>query len=624
MREAGKAGVDQGASIVLWRNGLSILLVGLWLVSPARSQESADDLYKQGVAARIAGRHGSAVDILNQVLAREPANVDARLQLGLALVARRRYDAARREFNRVLEAAPDYDDARLGLARVAFFRGDLAEARRELDTLRRRSPDNAEAKAIEAQVARAAAAGKVRRPIASDQAERTAEQQAEAGKAGEAAKATRDARARAAAEAAAKARAAEAQERRIRQGRLLRRAGRFAEAERLFRSALDATPRNGDVFVDLGLALAFQNRFDEARKAFEQALRLAPGSPDAILGLARIDLYTNSLDSAKNRVDGVLAKLPTSADALSLKARIRLAQGDAEGAEADFRRLVATNPRELDYQLGLGDSLRAQLRDQEARIAYEAGLAIAPASIDAQTRLAQKARPRWRLDLDGGFSRLTQGLDSWREGRIGLGYVLNARTYVSGGVEVTRRFGLTDVLIDTRVDHRPMDGVTTYIRVGGTPQSDYRPEFLINAGSTYRLADRAGAVGPTLATLDAGFARYAAGDVKTVSPGLQQYFLDGRVWLTARLIGTESETGELLGGYVVRSDWLATERLSFFVGYSDAPENSDGRTLETKSVFGGLGIALDDTTTLRLSLARETRRASYDRDSLNLGIATRF
>ncbi len=553
------------------------------LAGPALAQQadSPEALYQQGIRARDAGRPEEAVERFRQVLAAQPENVDARVQLGFALTARRRFAEAEREFERVLQQTPNYDDARLGLARISFFSGDLAAAERRLAELRRRAPDNPEVKALAEQVGRAR-------------------------------------------EEARKAAAAAAERRWIEAARAERRRGRFAEAERLYREVLQGRPRDGELWVELGLVQAFQGRFDDARRAFERALAIAPRNLDAVLGLARIDLYTNALDAADRRLDQVLAARPSDRDAHALRARVRLARGDAEGAERDFRALAAAAPRELDYQLGLGDALRAQGRDEEARAAFEAARAIDPASTDVRSRLALKIRPRWRLDVSGGYSNLTEGLESWREGRVSLGYALNQRTTITGAAEINRRFGLTDVTLDGRVDHRWSAIAAGYLRVGGTPEADFRPEVFAEGGGTLRLLPGGAVIGATFGLLDLAYARYPTGDTRSASVGLQQYLFAGRFWLTGRLIGTLSETDDRLGGYSVRADWLVTERFGVFLGYADAPDSSDGRTIETRALFGGLTFALTDEVSLSLSGASEDRKNSYDRTTVAVGVTTRF
>jgi YaiO family outer membrane protein len=87
-----------------------------------------EDLYGQAVAARHSGDPARSAELLARVIAAEPSNADARLQLGLALLALDRIDEAEAAFRHTLQLAPDYADARIGLARVAQRRGDRSAA----------------------------------------------------------------------------------------------------------------------------------------------------------------------------------------------------------------------------------------------------------------------------------------------------------------------------------------------------------------------------------------------------------------------------------------------------------------------------------------------------------------
>lgn len=580
----------------------------------AQDRAEPERLYQQGVVARKAGRFAEAADRLRRVTELEPKNADAQVQLGLVLAARKSYEPARGAFRKALELAPLYDDARIGLARIAFWKGDLAEARRELAPLGARSPRNADAAALDRQLDKALAAerDKARARSAADEAARAKV----AGKAAAEASA-RIARAKAAL-------AAEAVRKQMAHARDLRLNGRFAEAEAIYRGALRARPRDADSWVGLGLVLAFQSRHPEARAAFDRALTVDSRSLDAKLGLARVDLYTEAFDNAEKRVADVLTQQPRNSDAQSLQARIRLARGDAAGAEQAFRHFTLRNSLDVDAQLGLGDSLRAQLRDDEALQAYRQASAVAPQSADVLARLKIAPRPRWRIDLDGSFSRLTGGLEPWREGSLRVAYLLDPRATLSGGIEVDHRFGRIDTLIDARADYRWSDAISTYWRLGGTPEADFRPEFLAETGGSLRLSKGSNVVGATLATLDLKYARYNTGEVKVASPGLEQHLFGDRLWLTGRFIGTISETGERLGGLLVRADIVATDRLRLFAGYSDAPDSSDGRTIPTQSLFGGAVFDLDGNISLRASFGREEHRRSYTRTIVNLGLSARF
>ena len=72
---------------------------------------------------------------------------------------------------------------------------------------------------------------------------------------------------------------------RIEAARALERSGDYAAAEKLYRDALDADPRDIRLWNSLGVTLNRQDRFVEAAKAFRAAANLAPSVPGLQLNL---------------------------------------------------------------------------------------------------------------------------------------------------------------------------------------------------------------------------------------------------------------------------------------------------------------------------------------------------
>lgn len=588
--------------------------------SPPNTETASTEprrLFVEGQAARKAGRFDRAITLFSQVVALAPDDVDAQVELGLALITRQRFGEARVAFARALARAPDYGDARLGLARIAYYEKRPAEAAREIKILLAREPKNREARDLQAQIARAAV-------------------DIEAA----AAKAERDREARRIELAKKQAQAAE--QRSLDQAKTLRKAGKFPAAEAIYRTLLRARPKDADLLVSAGSMAAFQGakRFADARRDFEGAAAINPEYDDAILGLARVDLYESKLDDAAPRISRVLTHQPENTEAQALSARVILAQGQPAEAETVFRQLRSRLPDDTDILLGLGDSLRGTVQDEEARLVYREAAAVDPASAEIEARIAQAIRPRWRLDLDGSLSSLTRKGDDWQEGSARLGYILNDRTTISGGIEVTNRFKILNTLIDARIDQRWSDAWTSYLRLGGSPDAVYRPIFFAESGGTLRVLQGDGAIGATLLTLDAGYAKYTSTEVETASPGLQQYFLDGRLWVSGKVIGTLANSQvrtlapdgfafvrdrlDKFGGYSVRVDGMPTDRLTLFVGWADAPDTSDGRVIPTRALYAGGIYDIDETVSVKLSAAHEDRVKSYDRTSVSVGLTTRF
>jgi YaiO family outer membrane protein len=111
-----------------------------------------DDVYARAVKERLAGDNADAIAQLQALLAQQPDDVDARLQLGLALRAAGRTADAERELQEVLRRAPDYKDAKLALAQIQWARGDVAGAKATIGPDLIRSPGDAETSAFVARL----------------------------------------------------------------------------------------------------------------------------------------------------------------------------------------------------------------------------------------------------------------------------------------------------------------------------------------------------------------------------------------------------------------------------------------------------------------------------------------
>ena len=94
--------------------------------------ESAELAYAQLLARTSPS---SAIESLNEFLARKPDSRDARLTLARLLISERKYDAARAQFDILLKDSPDNPDLVYPVAMLALQQGDAAGARSQLEKL---------------------------------------------------------------------------------------------------------------------------------------------------------------------------------------------------------------------------------------------------------------------------------------------------------------------------------------------------------------------------------------------------------------------------------------------------------------------------------------------------------
>lgn len=566
------------------RRALSLALVTVLLAGAGQAAaQTADDLYRDAVTARMEERFDDAVSLLERARILDPDNADVLVQLGFAQLALANNDAARQMFEQALAVAPSYEDARFGLAQIAFRSGNLAEARKLTETVLVAQPDNSEAKRLLVSIEGAEAA------VRSQRAKPTPSRV----------------------------------EGMLQRARKLRDESRFDEAEALYREALSLSPDNADILVALGLVAGFQQKFDEAGAFFRAALQRAPDYLDASLGLVRLAMWQGDLAEARGLLEPIAAKHPGNTEVRLLAARISLQERDARDAEKQFLLILEGEPNNSEALVGLGDAQRAQGDDRAARISYGRALALEPGSTDIQQRLNQPLLKKWRADIGAEVSDLTGGLSSWTDSGFGLSYAVRPETTVAGRARVATRYGETDVQIEARIDHAFSQDLFAYGIVAGTPDADFLARFSVGGGASWRAWAPPGSTGPLFLSVDGRHDVFNDTSVTTVSPSAQYFFFDERLGVQVRWIHSVNDEGTTADGYAIRADVTATDRLRLFAGYSDAPEISEGTLAETRTVFTGVSFDLSDTLTLRGNYAYE-HRETFDRNTYGLGLAVRF
>ena len=295
--------------------------------------------------------------------------------------------------------------------------------------------------------------------------------------------------------------------------------------------------------------------------------------------------------------------------------------GRNDAAIEGARRVLEVRPRDVDARLNLALALMAAGRLDEAEAELDLVLAQTPDYADARTardRLAlmRDDRADWRLDVSTAYSDLSQDLAGWREAAVTLSRRTAGGT-VSGTIEHAERFDRTDTYVEARLDRAAGRG-TVYGALGGTPDADFRPEIALRAGGQVPVGARGLA-----ATLDTGLARYAVGTVTTVQPGVEYTVPGGTVILGSRWINVWDERDTYRSGYSLRAILAIRSDIRLRAGFADAPESSDGTTVDVRSISLGAELDVTERFTLRLNGLREMRTA-YDRDEVSLGFGIRF
>lgn len=210
-------------------------------------------------------------------------------------------------------------------------------------------------------------------------------------------------------------------------GEALLNQGRFAEAERAYRAALDQDERFAAALVGLGVARAAQSDPAGAESAFREALRIQPQMAEANNSLGRLlqsqgkwdqaaRAYRRAIETrpefavARFNLAGVLARQqrepeaidqlrqavkddPALADAHYDLGLLLARRGDDAGAAVEYAAAVRADPGHADALNNWGTALARQGLRRQAREKFEAALKANPRHPAARRNIELLARP---------------------------------------------------------------------------------------------------------------------------------------------------------------------------------------------------------------------------------------
>lgn len=412
-----------------------------------------------------------------------------------------------------------------------------------------------------------------------------------------------------------------------REGQKARAAGDAERAIARFEAARSLQPRNADVLLALGVLYSWQKRYDEAETALRAAIGAAPEYLDVRIALARLFGWQRKFDAAEAELDFVLSRRPGHPEALRVRGRNAYYRNDLDVAETAFRTVLRGAPEDYDALLGLGDVLRAKGDVGGARRAYGRAARVRPGDEVAQDRMKalENASHRWTVSTAFTYSHIERAdRDPWREGMVEVVHAVLPTTSLRARTEISERFGLIDTYTEGAVDHRFADWLAGGIGAAGTPNADFRERWAVFGNASARLNKGCSSFGATVLLFDYRHGAYATGGVDTLKPGLQQYFWNGRFWLTGRAINIWDENGDYQPGWEARVDVQPVGPLSAYAGLAESPETQENVTVKTFTLFGGVRYAFSDRFAMRFDYAHEDREDAYIRHVFNLGLTVRF
>jgi predicted O-linked N-acetylglucosamine transferase (SPINDLY family) len=156
------------------------------------------------------------------------------------------------------------------------------------------------------------------------------------------------------------------------------RAGKFAEAEKVYRALLAEDGRHQGALQMLGVLTAQTNRLAEAEQLIRRALELRPNSPEAMNNLGNVLKATGRFDEAIGFYRRAIALSPNFVDAHNnLGTALREARRLDE-AIAAYREAIRLRPNYAEAHSNLGIALSRKGLLDEAIAAYQQAIRLQP------------------------------------------------------------------------------------------------------------------------------------------------------------------------------------------------------------------------------------------------------
>ena len=175
------------------------------------------------------------------------------------------------------------------------------------------------------------------------------------------------------------------------------RSGRLPEAERLYRTLLEAVPEHVDALHFLGLLTHQAGESEEAERLIRRAIELRPDYVDAHSNLGNLLRARGCMAEAAEAYRRAVALAPHVQAYNNLGVALK-DLGRRDEAESVLRQAIALEPNRGDAHFNLANVLTELDRDEEARDEYRRAIELEPMLVMAYDSLARTLRNLGRDD----------------------------------------------------------------------------------------------------------------------------------------------------------------------------------------------------------------------------------
>lgn len=353
----------------------------------------------------------------------------------------------------------------------------------------------------------------------------------------------------------------------------------------------------------------------------------APAQAQQSVAEAQAALANGEAERAVAMFDALLAQSPDDADLLRRLATAQAAAGDLDRALLTIDRARSIAPNDNDILLARARILMWQGRVNEARVQADGVRAAVPdypdlaefdAALDARQATGAADATRVTLSIGAALSdvRPVAGPSRrWKSATVAGAVRIDDRTTISGAIEYEKRLQ-ADVRASMRYD-RSVNGADFYAAIAAVPEADFREQWSVAAGGTVAVAS------DWTLLLDARYARYSTTSILAVQPGIRYRPVPGLA-LTAQAINLFEQDGTHRLGGALRGDYDFGDERSIFATAARYPDTEAGITRQVRSLAIGGALPIAPNAMLRVSIGDESRKASYRRQSVALGLSWRF
>ncbi|RMG90888.1 MAG: hypothetical protein D6703_06675 [Zetaproteobacteria bacterium] len=368
---------------------------------PALASFSADYLYLAAQSAIQSGNAAMAIQLLREVVKKDPEAVAPRLDLASMLAQAGRLDEAEQHLAALQHVSglqgEEKARARVLYARSLAMRGSLDRALQELDLLQKESPDLEEGYLLRAQIqmqrrrmveALAALNEGLRRHPASERLL-------------------------------------------LAKARLLLGTGNASLAEAVLHFLLQKNPDNVQAILLLGDIAIQDKRMDEAERLYRDFLERNPRAVSVGMALGRLLVMQQRRAEAIEVYRALAARTGDAPLLLKTLGMLYMQEGDYAAAEKAFRKAYLQAGKDNELVFFLASSLELQGRLDEARRWYAKVGKSATHYVDAQLRLSvldiqqkhpQEAERRLR-------ALLHSHAEKWKAWDLFIGFLVDQKRY---------------------------------------------------------------------------------------------------------------------------------------------------------------------------------------------------